>query len=179
MKEVSQELAGICGGRYKTGYKLFCRVVEAAYWAMPEERSMQDLCGQVGKMCGKQSGAVYKAISRTTRDIWLYGDRRELVRIMGYALREDPSPKEMVMGLAQALWRREAAVVEYRVVENGLTKRYSVCGSAAENEDTFVLLASFSDDYEAARRLADRLNRERMTLRRFRELLLTGQLNEL
>lgn len=175
MKEVSQELAGIGGTKHRKGYRLFCSVIAAAIRSMPEDRSMQELCEEVGAEYGKKGGTVYKALARTVKDIWENGNRKELERIIGYSLYEELSPKEMVMGLAQALGYRENVQVEYRIVESGLPPKYGICGGADPNGD-FALLAPFSTDHEAVQQLVEQLNREKPSMRQFREMLLNERL---
>lgn len=173
MKRVAQVIAGISGRRSKKGYWALCQVVEAALRDMPEERAIGVLCGEVGLRCGKQGDTVYKALARAVRDIWENGDRQALEQVTGCRLWEEPSPKELVMELVQALWEQEAPV-EYHVLEGGLEEKYGIW--ARSGEEVFTAMAPFSRNREAVSRLVERWNREQLPIRQFQEMILLGEL---
>ena len=104
MKCIQREVACISGRRGKSCYYVLCCVVKTAIQYLPAEISMQELCSEAGDLCGKKKEAVLKALSRATKDIWEYGNRQELNRVMGHDLYEKPSPKDLVIALAQLLW---------------------------------------------------------------------------
>lgn len=172
MKQVAQVIARISGRRSKGGYSVLCQVVEAALRDMPEERPIGLLCEEVGQHCGKQGGTIYKSLSRAVRDVWENGDRRALEEVTGCRFLEEPSPKELVITLAEALWEPES-LVEYRVLEGGLEKKYGIwCQSGGES----MIMGPFTHNREGLGRLVERWNREQLPLRQFQEMLVMGEL---
>ena len=175
MKRVARIVASFSGRRSKNSYTVLCQVLEQALAAMPEERSMGALCQEVGEATGKKAEAVYKSLSRAVKDIWENGDRQALERVIGYHLLEEPSPKELLVSLTQALWRQEPAV-EYHLLEGGLERKVGVWARTGEND--YVVMQPFSRDREAVCRLVEQWNREQMPVQKFREMILLGQLME-
>lgn len=173
MKKVAQIVAGFCSRRNKSGYAVLCQVLEAALAAIPEERPLGLLCEEVGRMSGKKGGTIHKALARTTREIWENGDRQELERVIGYRLLEEPSPKELVMSLTQALWCGESRI-EYHLLEGGVEQKVGVW--ARTGEDEYVVMPPFSCNREVVGQLVDQWNREQMPVQKFREMILVGEL---
>ena len=173
MKRVARVVASFSGRRSKNSYTVLCQVLEQALAAMPEERSIGELCREVGGATGKKAETVYKSLSRAVRDIWENGDRQALERAVGYHLLEEPSPKELVVSLTQALWCRESAV-EYHLLEGGLERKVGVWARTGEND--YVVMQPFSRDREAVCCLIDQWNREQMPVQKFREMILLGEL---
>ena len=175
MKKVAEVITRIGGRRSKNGYGVLCQVVEAALRDMPEERSIGALCAEVGQRCGKKGETIYKALARAVRDIWENGDRQALEQVAGCRFREEPSPKELVMELVQALWDQEAPV-EYHVLDGGLEKKYGIW--VQSSGEAFTAMAPFTRDREAVSRLVERWNREQLPIGQFREMILLGELME-
>lgn len=172
MKKVAQVIARISGRRSKGGYGVLCQVVEAALRDMPEERPIGVLCQEVGLHSGKKGDAVYKSLARAVRDIWENGDRQALEQVTGCRHREEPSPKELVVELVQALWEQEGPA-EYHVLEGGFEKKYGIWGRGG-GELTFM--APFTYNREGVDRLVERWNREQLPIRQFQEMILLGEL---
>lgn len=173
MKKVAQIVAGFCGRRSKNGYGVLCQILEAALAAMPEERPLGVLCEEVGRASGKKGETVYKALARASKDIWENGDRQKLEEVVGYRLREEPSPKELVTSLTQALWCGE---VEYHLLEGGLEQKVGIWVQTEENG--YVALPPFSRNREAVCQLVEQWNREQMPVQKFREMILMDRLRE-
>ena len=84
-----------------------CYAVDIARRWQPKEPQMNAVCEEIRKEVGKQSNnTVLKALSRAVDDIWEQGDRNRLQKIYGRPLWERPSPKELVVMLAQYIWER-------------------------------------------------------------------------
>ena len=173
MKKVDRVVASFGGRRGKSSYIILCQVLEQALAAMPEEPSMGALCQEVGQSSGKKAETVYKSLSRAVKDIWENGDRQALERAIGYHLLEEPTPKELVMSLAQALWCQELAV-EYHLLESGLEQKVGVW--ARSGDDDYLVMQPFSRDRETVCRLVEQWNKEQMPIQKFREMILLGEL---
>ena len=107
MQEVKRVVAEISGRRSKERYCILCYAVEIARRYQPQEPQMKSVCEEIRKEIGKQSNnTVLKALSRAVDDIWEQGDRVKLQEIYGRPLWERPSPKELVVMLAQYVWER-------------------------------------------------------------------------
>ena len=104
MKEISMAVSRISGRSGRSCYFVLCCAVQAAIQAMPGPLNMTEICCQAGQLCGKRERAVCKALSRAAKDIWENGDRQELAVIMRHMPSEKPSPKDLVIALAQTLW---------------------------------------------------------------------------
>ena len=121
----------------------------------------------------EKAETVYKSLSRAVKDIWENGDRQALERAIGYHLLEEPTPKELVMSLAQALWCQELAV-EYHLLESGLEQKVGVW--ARSGDDDYLVMQPFSRDRETVCRLVEQWNKEQMPIQKFREMILLGEL---
>ena len=77
---------------------------DGAIRCMPAEPQMKVICTETARLCGKNTAAVWRALSRAIDDIWQYGDREALARSLGYLPREKPSPRDLVLSLACQLW---------------------------------------------------------------------------
>ena len=71
----------LSGRRNKSCYYVLCLAVEAARSCLPEEPKMGVICDMVQARTSMSAGAVSKALSRVTADIWDYGDRDKLCQI--------------------------------------------------------------------------------------------------
>ena len=173
VKRVDRIVASFSGRHSKNSYTVLCRILERALAAMPEERSMGALCQEVSQFTGKKAEAIYKSLSRAVKDIWENGDRKALEQVVGYHLLEEPSPKELVMSLTQALWSQEPAV-EYHLLEGGLERKVGVWAQTGDGD--YLVMQPFSRDRTAVCRLVEQWNREQMPVQKFREMILLGEL---
>lgn len=173
MRNVEQALKNLHGRNHN---RILCHVVSAGLSHMPEEALLGDLCFEVAQQQGRQRDAVYKALTRTTHDIWEYGDRQELERLMGYHQITEPTVKEMVTALIRSLWQQEAHV-EYSLAAGGLDHKVGILCKVVDKGIT-VAMAPFSRDKEAVLALIDRWNREQLPLEQFKDMILLGQLRE-
>ena len=103
-KNASRMIQSISGHRGKSCYYVLTQAVTVAIRCMPAEPQMKVICTETGRLCGKNTAAVWKALSRAIDDIWQYGDREALARSLGYLPREKPSPRDIVLSLACQLW---------------------------------------------------------------------------
>lgn len=103
-KNASRMIQSISGHRGKSCYYVLTQAVTVAIRCMPAEPQMKVICTETGRLCGKNTAAVWKALSRAIDDIWQYGDRDALARSLGYLPREKPSPRDIVLSLACQLW---------------------------------------------------------------------------
>lgn len=103
-KNASRMIQSISGHRGKSCYYILTQAVTVAIRCMPTEPQMKVICTETGRLCGKNTAAVWKALSRAIDDIWQYGDHEALARSLGYLPREKPSPRDLVLSLACQLW---------------------------------------------------------------------------
>lgn len=103
-KNASRMIQSISGHRGKSCYYVLTLAVTVAMRCMPTEPQMKVICTETARLCGKNTAAVWKALSRAIDDIWQYGDREALSRSLGYLPREKPSPRDLVLSLACQLW---------------------------------------------------------------------------
>lgn len=103
-KNTSMAIQRISGHRGKSCYYILNLAVTVAERCMPSEPQMKVICAETARLCGKNTAAVWKALSRAVDDIWMYGDREELGRTLGHLPRERPSPRDFVLSLACWLW---------------------------------------------------------------------------
>ena len=178
MGYVEQMLSGLHGRKHN---RILCQVVEAGLCHMPGEPSIGVLCAEVGGRKEKRGDTIYKALTRTVRDIWEHGDRKELERLMGYRLTEvEPPAKELVTALISTLWN-QSVQVEYRLQEGGLDHRVGISGRMVDlrtGEETSAVMAPFSRDQETVISLVERWTQEQLPLRQFRDMILLGELRE-
>ena len=90
-KNASRMIQSISGHRGKSCYYVLTQ-------------AMKVICTETARLCGKNTAAVWRALSRAIDDIWQYGDREALARSLGYLPREKPSPRDLVLSLACQLW---------------------------------------------------------------------------
>lgn len=84
-KNASMVVQSISGHRGKSCYYVLTQAVTVAVLCMPSEPQMKVICTEAGRLCGKSTAAVWKALSRALDDIWLCGDREALTRALGYS----------------------------------------------------------------------------------------------
>ena len=111
MKEIKKLVTEISGRRGKECYFILCCAVEAALLNQPNEPPMKYICAAVRERTEKKSDrAVSKALSRAVDDIWENGDRKRLEQIYARPILEKPAPRDMVLVLAQYLWKSPVEV---------------------------------------------------------------------
>ena len=103
-KKASMAIQRVSGHRGKSCYHILALAVTVAARCMPAEPQMKVICAETAHLCGKNTAAVWKALSRATDDIWQFGDREELGRTLGYLPRQKPSPRDFVLSLTCQLW---------------------------------------------------------------------------
>ena len=74
-KNASMVVQSISGHRGKSCYYVLTQAVTVAVLCMPSEPQMKVICTEAGRLCGKSTAAVWKALSRALDDIWQCGDR--------------------------------------------------------------------------------------------------------
>lgn len=178
MGYAEQTLNGLHGRKHN---RILCQVVEAGLCHMPGELSLGTLCAEVGAQTNKQGDTVYKALTRTVRDIWEHGDRKELERLMGYRLTEaEPTVKELVTALIGTLWEQRIQV-EYHLQEGGLDRKVGIACRSMDlrtGKVEHTIMPPFSRDRTAVTELIQRWNRDQLPMRQFRDMVLLGQLRE-
>ena len=98
---IQRTVTELSGRRGKPCYYVLRLAVEAACGYMPEEPRMGAICAMVQARADMSTGAVSKALSRVAADIWDHGNRDKLRQIYGRPVPEPPSPKELVLVLAE------------------------------------------------------------------------------
>lgn len=178
MRNAGQKLNNLHG---RSSNRILCQIVEVGLAGMPKERTIGELCAEVGLLQGKKEAAVYKALVRIIHDIWENGDRKEMERWMGYRLtEEEPSAKEVVTALIGTLWS-QCIRLEYRLQEGGLDHRVGIACKRTDlrtGEETVAVMPPFSRDREAVLELTERWTREQLPLEQFRDIILLGELRE-
>ena len=104
LKTVAETICHISGRRGKPCYYVLSKAIMVTVSLLPEEPPMKVICGETAKLCGKGSAAVWKALSRAVDDLWEFGNREELKRILGHAPTEKPSPRDFILLLSFRLW---------------------------------------------------------------------------
>lgn len=97
---IKRTVTELSGRRNMACYYVLCLAVQAARDRLPAEPPMGVICATVQDSTGMSGGAVSKALSRVTADIWDNGNRDKLRKIYGRPILERPSPKELVFVLA-------------------------------------------------------------------------------
>ncbi len=98
---IQRTVTELSGRRGKPCYYVLRLAVEAACGYMPEEPRIGAICAMVQARADMSTGAVSKALSRVAADIWDHGNRDKLRQIYGRPVPEPPSPKELVLVLAE------------------------------------------------------------------------------
>ena len=106
MKSISESVTRIAGHRGNRFYATLICMVNVATASMPAELSMQEICRRTSLLCGKSVTAVSQDASRAVQDIWEYGSRQELIKLLGRDPKVKPSPKDLVIELAQIFWNQ-------------------------------------------------------------------------
>lgn len=179
MKTYAMEIAQFAGRRGRSCYEILDCAVEVAMRDMPRELPMAEICNETGRRCGRTGKAVYKALSRVTWDIWEYGNPGQLEKTIGYALYDRPSPKELVISLAQAFWdKKKRGNMEYHILAAGFPEQYGIWGCSAGWDGCSVVIAPFTGSRQKAEALAEHLNEKQFSPLEFKNLLLEGKLEK-
>ncbi len=105
MQEIKRVITELSGNRGKECYYILCCAVKFVRDCQPEEPQMKAVCEEVRKETGKNSSkTVSKALSRAVDDIWEEGDHKRLEEIYGRPVLECPSPRELILRVAQYVW---------------------------------------------------------------------------
>ena len=103
MKEIKRMISRISGHRNRESYAILSYAVDVARRYQPQEPKMETIVSEVADTLGQRKGtaAISRSLSRVAMDIWEFGNRRELERILGRHLEEPPTPRELVLRLAE------------------------------------------------------------------------------
>lgn len=102
MDEIKSVVSCISGHRSQKCYEVLFFAVWVACEHQPREPSMNFIVAETCKLLGgRSSKASSKALSRAARDIWDFGDRRELEKIYGRPVPSPPTPRELVLQISQ------------------------------------------------------------------------------
>ena len=182
MKEIKRMISRISGHRNRESYAILSYAVDVARRYQPQEPKMETIVSEVAEMLGQRKGtaAISRSLSRVAMDIWEFGNRRELERILGRHLEEPPTPRELVLRLAEYLWIREespesAGRIIYRCCKSLAGAGY---GITVTLQDTGYRAATgpFCGDAELADRLVRLLNECQVPLEIFEERYLENSL---
>lgn len=173
MKWTQDGISAFSGRRNLSGYTALFYAVEAALIFGVDGLKMEEVLAYVQeKMLGKKSkAAISKALSRVTADIWDHGDRDSLIRLCGYERSEKPSPKELIIRLAEAVSRPQT--VEYRVLPADKRGRLGIEGSDGERQ---IIVVSFPMEDVNVEMLVGFLNREQISIEEFEDRVLSDRL---
>ena len=180
MKEIKEAVARISGHRNQACYTALCYAAEAARRYQPQEPRMKTILADAAAQMGAPGGVstLSKALSRVTRDIWDHGDRRELEKLFGGTLLEQPSPRALVLRLAESVWRSRAAPgsgIVYRQWQSLSDGSYGIAVDVKEPK-YHAVTSPFCREQETVERLVRQLNRDQVPLETFEERYLHGDL---
>lgn len=180
MKEIKETVARISGHRNQACYTVLCYAAEAACRYQPQEPQMKTILADAAARIGmvEMPGTLSKALSRVMRDIWDHGDRRELEKLFGGELVEQPAPRALVLRLAEAAWQKRPAPgreIRYRLWRSLTDESYGVAVDIEEPE-YHAVTSTFCRDLKTAEELVRRLNQGQIPLEIFEERYLDGDL---
>lgn len=184
MKDIRQTIARISGHRNRECYVVLYYAVKVARRYHPQEPRMKTIIAETAVLMkyDKSSAALSRSLSRVNTDIWEYGDRQELQEIFGYALQEQPTPRELVFRLAEytrdgeeVRWQGQR--ITYRLWKSLSGAEYGIVAMLREPAYRAVT-CPFCRDLETGRQLVRRLNEEQVPLAAFEEMYLSGALLE-
>lgn len=180
MKEIKETIARISGHRNQACYMVLCYAAEAACRYQPQEPQMKTILADAASRMGmaETPGTLSKALSRVMRDIWDHGDRRELEKLFGGELVEQPAPRALVLRLAETAWQKRPAPgrkIRYRLWQSLTDESYGVAVDIEEPE-YHAVTGTFCRDLKTAEALVRRLNQGQISLEIFEERYLDGDL---
>lgn len=103
MDRVNQVIRSISGHDAKKGYHMLRQAVRIALAWLPERPAMKEIAREIAS-CAEppvKEKSVEHALERTAADIWCYGCRKNLERIFGRPLVEQPTAKSLVLTVAE------------------------------------------------------------------------------
>ena len=182
MKDIKETIARISGHRHRRGYAVLICAVQAAHKYQPREPQMNAIQKDVAAMMGggRTPTAVSRNLARVTVDIWEHGDRQELSKVYGHPVQDRPTPKELVLRLAEYVWEEKDArprKVTYRWWKSLSGLGYGVA-AVVRDPAYHAVTGPLCGDFARIQRLVERLNAEQLPLAEFEERYLNGSLLE-
>ncbi len=109
MDRINQVIREISGHDHKSCYVVLRQAVAFALEQMPEHPTMKSITLETAKRMDKPitDKAVSKALGRAAADVWDYGCRNNLERIFCRPLLEQPTPKGLILTLAEYLYEEK------------------------------------------------------------------------
>ncbi len=106
MDRINQVIRSISGHDAKKGYQLFRLAVRITLERLPEHPDMKELSREIasGLEPPIKEKSVATALQRAAADIWCYGCRKNLERIFGRPLVEQPTAKSMILIVAEYIY---------------------------------------------------------------------------
>jgi len=106
MDRVNQVIRSISGHDAKKGYQLFRLAVRITLEQLPERPDMKTISREIasGLEPPIKEKSVAQTLERTAADIWCYGCRKNLERIFGRPLVEQPTAKSMILIVAEYIF---------------------------------------------------------------------------
>lgn len=106
MDRINQVIRSISGHDGKKGYYLLRQAVRITLERLPEHPDMKDLSREIalGLEPPIKEKSVATALERVAADIWCYGCRKNLERIFGRPLVEQPTAKSMILIVAEYIY---------------------------------------------------------------------------
>lgn len=170
MTEAESVVFEISGRSYLACYQDLCHAVEVVYEQLPAHPLMKDIETAAGTRSrpAKRAGAVSRALARATEDAWENGGRRVLEETYGF--RTKPSPRELVLKLAQAMKKP----AEYRIWKEASTGK---CGIIARvpGEGHWLAVAPFYTDEAKITAFIRILNDSHVPLEHFQDLFFSDR----
>ncbi len=114
MDRINHVIREISGHDHKSCYQVLRQAVAFTLEQMPERPAMKNIVRETAKRLDKPAGdkAISKALGRAAADIWDFGCRSNLERIFCRPLLEQPTPKSLVLTLAEYLYEERDGVKE-------------------------------------------------------------------
>jgi len=172
MQEIKCVVSQISGHRNRSCYLDLCWVVAAAVRHQPKEPRMRVLLEEARDMMDepRTMTSINRSVSRAGDDIWENGSRQELGKVFGHEVIEKPTPRELVLRIAEFLWVKEGRII------------YSACPGvggcgimARRGRPAYhAVTAPVAGSLEALTPLLERLNRDQMPLDAFEARYLLG-----
>lgn len=106
MDRINQVIRSISGHDAKKGYHTLRQAVRIALARMPERPAMKEIAREIASREEPpiKEKSVALALERTASDIWCYGCRKNLERIFGRPLVEQPTAKSLILTVAEYIF---------------------------------------------------------------------------
>lgn len=103
MDRVNKVIRSISGHDAKKGYRTLRQAVRIALARLPERPDMKEIAREIAPFTEPpiKERSVVQALERTAADIWCYGCRKNLERIFGRPLVEQPTAKSLILTVAE------------------------------------------------------------------------------